>query len=112
MSLSTFLATVEKDVMAVVHTVEADAETALTWLWDAAKPIFLAAEPQVMQQALQALIDFLGKADAAIVGGTLEDIETAFLNELQVIGHEALADIQGLGSAVLQMLIGVAKAKL
>ena len=107
-----FIQTVEADAKAIVNFAEAETQTALTWLWGEAKPIFVAAAPTVLQGLLQELTSFLTTAATDIKGGTSDDIETAFLNALAASGHALLADAQTIGSNVLQMLIGLAKGKL
>lgn len=112
MSLATFLRTIELDLSHAFHTVEADAESAFGFIWSAVRPVFTAFEPTLISQALGLAVDFLSRANSALLGGSLADLETAFLMDLEAAGHVALDDVKGLGSNALQVVIGLARQKL
>lgn len=109
MSLQTFLTTVETDITSVVKVVEGDVEIALTAIWTAAKPLFMQAEPVIVQDVLAALQKFLTTAEAS---NDFAGIEQAFLQDLEAAGSELFGQAQGLGSTLLQVLIGLAKGAL
>lgn len=112
MSLASFIATVETDIKEAVTWVEDETDAALAFIWTAAKPIFIAFEPTVIKDTLTALIDFLGRAEADIVNNDFAGIEQAFLMDLEAAGSALFNDAKGLGSTLLQVLIGLAKGKL
>lgn len=112
MSLQTFLATVEADIIAEVKVIEDDVDTALTDIWNFAKPVFTAFEPVVIRDTLTAVVNFLKAAEADVVGGNFADIEQAFLMALESAGSALFGDAQSLGSNLLQVLIGLAKGSL
>ena len=111
MTIQTFLATVEADIVKDVHWVEGETGAAMTAIWNVVKPAFLAFEPTVVRDVLGAVTIFLQTAETALLnGGNLADLETALLNDLEAEGSLLLKDAQSLGSDILQALIGLAKA--
>lgn len=111
MSIQTFLATVEGDIVAEFKVIEGDTETALTAIWNVVKPAFLAFEPTVVQGVLGAISSFLATAEQSLLnGGNLADLQTALMNDLEAAGSTLLADAKSLGSDLLQGLIALAKA--
>lgn len=111
MSIQTFLATVESDIVGEFKVIEGDTESALTAIWNVVKPAFLAFEPTVVQGVLGAISAFLTTVEQSLLnGGNLADLETALLNDLEAAGSTLLADAKSLGSDLLQALIGMAKA--
>lgn len=111
MSIQTFLSTVEADIVKDVEWVEGKTETALTDIWNVVKPAFVAFEPTVVSAVLGAVTGFLSTAEQALLnGGSLADLETALLNDLEAAGSTLLADAKSLGSDILQALIGMARA--
>jgi hypothetical protein len=109
MSLQTFIKTVEADVGEAVTWVEGETDTALSAIWGVAKPIFVAFEPTLVSGVLAAVTTFLGTAGADVQNGGLDDIEQAFIENLETLGSTLVKDAQSLGSNVLQALIGLAK---
>lgn len=98
---------IENDLTAAWTTVEHDAEKFGAILWGDVKPLLLAVEPQVYAD-LRAVV--LGVLTAFGKGGSLSDIETALLNVLEAGGTALLGTAQGLGSNVLQLVIGLVKS--
>ncbi len=104
--------------MNVFQTIEHDLTLAWDWsvretegaavaVWNAAKPLFVAVEAPALAALKGFIADFLGKAGLA---GSLADLETALLNELQLAEASLLATAKALGSNLLQVLIGLVKA--
>ena len=102
---------IEKEAGVVLTEVETAADVALKTIWGLAQPIFVAVEPVVTAKVLSAIVDFLSKAEASVVNGDLAGIEQAFLMEAEKLGGDLLVVAQGLGSNLLQILIGLAKGK-
>ena len=109
MTVKTFIATVEADVTSAFHTLEGEAETALTAIWSAARPVFLAFEPTLVNDTLTALTAFLAKAEADVAAGDFGDIEQAFLEDLEAAGSSLFSGAKSLGSNLIGVLIGLAK---
>jgi hypothetical protein len=109
MSIQTVVSTIETDLTNAFHTLEGDAETALTAIWNAAKPVFIAFEPTLVSAVLTALTAFLTTAKADVIAGDFGDIEQAFLEDLETTGSTLLGGAQSLGSNLLGVLIGLAK---
>jgi hypothetical protein len=100
---------VEKEAGVVLTEAEKAADTALQTIWADAKLIFTEAAPTIVADVLAALKTFVA---GIAPGQTLQDIETAFLNDLEAAGHTLLPVVQKMGSALLQALIGIALAAL
>jgi hypothetical protein len=116
MSLQTFIAGVETKIEQAVTWVEGETDTALTAVWNAAEPLFIAFEPTLIQDTLGGIETFLTNAEADVKNGELGDIEQAFIENLETTGSALLTDIKTLsssaGSSLLQVLIGLVKTKL
>lgn len=109
MSLQTFLTTVETDIKDAVTWVEGETETALTAIWSACKPIFIAFEPTVVHAVLQEIVSFLGSAAPDVKAGGASYIAETFMATLRDTGHVLLADAETLGTDLLTVLAGLAK---
>lgn len=109
MSIQTFVATVEHDIVAGVEWVGDETGLALTAIWNAAKPVFVAFEPTLVHGVLTQAQTFLAAAEADIKAGDLADIEQAFLESLEGEKMELFNDAKTLGSNLLQILLGLAK---
>lgn len=109
MSLQTFLSTVEHDLEEGVEWVENETDQAATYIWKVAVPLFTGFDLTVVQTALAQIVSFMSTLAADLKGGTLADIETAFMNDLQATGSALLPAVKSLGSNLIQILIGLAR---
>ena len=107
--MADFLQTVEADVKAVATWAEAETQTALTFIWTVAKPVFTQFEPVLIQAVLGALSTFLASAAADVQAGTPSYIATVFKQTLIDTGQALLADVENLGDDLLTVLSGLAK---
>jgi hypothetical protein len=108
----------------VVVILEQDLSDAWHWVQNEAADVYHTVSGLVAKAwgALEpALVQAIWGAAAALVqkllGATnahtaLVDIETAFMNMIQVVSHDAWAAAQALGSAALQTLLGMIQLKM
>lgn len=104
-----FVAGIGKDITAGVQWVEGETKQALETVWGYAKPIFVQAEPVVVQGLLTELSSFLGSASDDVKDGELSYIATTFLATLKDTGHVLAGDAENLGMDLLTVLAGLAK---
>lgn len=103
----------------VLSLAEHEIEAGWRWVQHEAQALFHAVQP-MLAEALNtfetAVIETLWGAAAALVkrlglGLGLADLETALLNSLGLAGDGLLAAAQGLGSNLLQALLGLLQAR-
>jgi hypothetical protein len=108
----------------IILELESDAETALKWLGTEAKaglvaveelamPLIEAAEPTVIAEVkagVTAFLSALASVNSPTLGGAIEDIMQAFIEDLESTGSTLLPTVQSLASSILQAIIALAKA--
>jgi hypothetical protein len=102
-----FIQTVETDAAAIWNFATKEVETGAVTLWNLAKPLFAAVEPTVIADLRAAIEKVLAAADTT---QSLDALETAVLNALEAAGGQLFTIAKGLGSNLLQVLIGLVKA--
>jgi hypothetical protein len=111
--LTQVLTVIGTDLLEGVHWVENETGAALLNIWNGGKALFTQFEPTLVSDAFAAVTAFLPKAAA---GGSLEDLEIAFLQDLEAEGSTLFTQIQALtssnGSVLLQVILALAKTLL
>lgn len=105
--------------MGLLQTIEADLQSAGKWLetelegiaaevWDVVKTVFTTGEPAIVNGVVAALKEFLPTVAAEIASGTpLEVLEQNFVMWALREGKIVLADVEALGSTLVQSLIAL-----
>ena len=100
-----FLQIIKNDIKIAEHWIDAEAVK----IWDLAKPLFQAVE----QAGISELKVFIEGVLGTIADHKVKDLatlESAVLNSLAATRPALLAIAQGLGSNLLQVIIGLVKA--
>ncbi len=101
-----FIQTIEADLSKAWGFIKGVVETAANLVWAEFKPVITAIEP-VLYDDLKSFV--VQAIEAVGHGGSLADIETALMNDLQATGGALFGHAQALGSDLIQILIGVIK---
>lgn len=107
MSLKSFIQTVETDLHRAWTWVEDETDIVAGEVWGLFKSLFTAAEPKLMADVIAAARAFVAKTGADIVRGDLAAAEQAFLEFIQGERTVLVADVQALGSSVLQAVLAL-----
>lgn len=100
--------TIEADLAATGKWLETEAETIASETWSVIKSVFEAGEPAIVNGVVAALKEFLPTVAAEVAAGTpLETLEQNFIMWALKEGKIVLADVEQLGSTMVQSLIGL-----
>ncbi len=105
--MTSILVTIEADAEKVGAWLEKEASAGLTAVAGLVLPIIKAAEPTLIadvKTAVEAFLTDVGKA------GSIDDLEQAFIESLEVGGAALLKEVETLEGPILQAIIALVKA--
>ena len=105
--MSNFIVTVEHDLEKAWGFIKGVVDEAAMVVWADFKPVLSAIEPVLYDDLKSFVVQAL---NAVGHGGDLATIEAALLNDLEATSGALFGQAKGLGSTLLQIIIGVVKA--
>lgn len=107
--------------MDIIKLAEQELQAGWKWITSSAVVIYRAVEPMalaalkgfevtVFHDLMGAAAALVGRLAAGMTSLSLPDLETAFLNTVQLLGPQLLVAAQSLGSTLLQSILGLLTA--